>query len=667
MTVGHVRLFYWRLALLVLFMRYSCWLKNATGGGWIHRGRPRVTLIYYMSGRPVTENVSADLPSMIKEVPQGVCVNRFKVRHEFSRVLGVGTHENVHVALVVGSHTAVGKAVVNVITESGGTVAEVGCINELDFGSPDASKVLTGVYFQQAVIAYQPGFPRHSESDGGGFTAELCERYFNGLARFLVSRNARFVLSAVGPVLSSVEKIVLAAGGTVVHVPYIVDSEARYDMENPLLRVVKECGRVNRGYVESFESVELHSITARTVARFVCEYMLVGKWKAETLAVSGYERMSIESAIGEVLKVTGLDNCEVQCKIFPHTWNVDLSARRGVVLGERSRGVRQLLGEQFVSRNLSDDDTGPPYCSIVIAGRNDDYARGFIHRIGVFLSTVNSHIKNVPLANVELLIVDYATPSGRKGLRDILRIGEFLAGKVRFIVVPEEKHEEIIRRKGGSIHFLEYVAKNVAIRRARGDYVLTTNVDNILSVELFELIAARRFSPGVLYRAVRYSVDRRANKTIKQIMRGVNEPWLIREWPVSASWPGLFHYAVIDSLAAFHSRADAGASGDFIMLSKSAWLAIAGFNEFPVNWGVDTLFSARMMKFAPGLVRMVMYPPIIHQNHDDISSGCPQMKADSMAKYELEYICTGSCFSCGQFGYDPLWGCKDDVFVEYRQ
>ena len=51
------------------------------------------------------------------------------------------------------------------------------------------------------------------------------------------------------------------------------------------------------------------------------------------------------------------------------------------------------------------------------------------------------------------------------------------------------------------------IAKNVGIRRARGQFVLATNIDIIFSTELVEHLASRQLQPGVLYRVDRHDIQ----------------------------------------------------------------------------------------------------------------------------------------------------------------
>jgi hypothetical protein len=71
--------------------------------------------------------------------------------------------------------------------------------------------------------------------------------------------------------------------------------------------------------------------------------------------------------------------------------------------------------------------------------------------------------------------------------------------------VPPELHRQL--RYADRLPLFQMIAKNVGIRRARGRFVLATNVDVLLSDELMRFLAARRLQPRHLYRLDRYDVD----------------------------------------------------------------------------------------------------------------------------------------------------------------
>ena len=53
----------------------------------------------------------------------------------------------------------------------------------------------------------------------------------------------------------------------------------------------------------------------------------------------------------------------------------------------------------------------------------------------------------------------------------------------------------------------QMIAKNVGIRRARGRFVLVTNIDIVFSNELVEYLASGRLEPGLLYRVDRHDIQ----------------------------------------------------------------------------------------------------------------------------------------------------------------
>src|SRR6187401_568720 len=100
----------------------------------------------------------------------------------------------------------------------------------------------------------------------------------------------------------------------------------------------------------------------------------------------------------------------------------------------------------------------PPFLSIVVTGRNDDFGGDFNGRF--FRS--------------RCFIVDLA-------YHDALSLNPRL-------------------------QFQEFIAKNVGIRRARGSFLLTTNTDIFLSRGVIARLASRSLERGILYRATRYDL-----------------------------------------------------------------------------------------------------------------------------------------------------------------
>jgi hypothetical protein len=74
--------------------------------------------------------------------------------------------------------------------------------------------------------------------------------------------------------------------------------------------------------------------------------------------------------------------------------------------------------------------------------------------------------------------------------------------EVRIIEVPPALHARF--RHSEKLGLYQMIAKNAGIRRARGEYVLATNIDILFSEELMCFLAERRLERGKLYRIDRY-------------------------------------------------------------------------------------------------------------------------------------------------------------------
>jgi len=140
------------------------------------------------------------------------------------------------------------------------------------------------------------------------------------------------------------------------------------------------------------------------------------------------------------------------------------------------------------------------YVSIVCAGRNDNYGGSrFVDRVQLFADNLLAFACEAfagGSAQLELVLVDYNSPRGTVSLADALHWPPGCAeAVVRVVTVPPAAHGSI--RNPNNITFLEHIAKNVGIRAARGQYILVTNPDILLSEEVLTWLAARRLRPGV--------------------------------------------------------------------------------------------------------------------------------------------------------------------------
>jgi hypothetical protein len=146
-----------------------------------------------------------------------------------------------------------------------------------------------------------------------------------------------------------------------------------------------------------------------------------------------------------------------------------------------------------------------PYLSIVATTRNDDHGGDALARTQIFLDALAAQCERHGL-DAELVLVEWNPPVDRPGLRDALRWPE--PGdhfEARIVEVPEEIHNRL--ENSDKLPLFQMIAKNVGIRRARGDFVLATNIDLIFSDEMMQFLAERSLEPDRVYRADRHDVD----------------------------------------------------------------------------------------------------------------------------------------------------------------
>lgn len=165
-----------------------------------------------------------------------------------------------------------------------------------------------------------------------------------------------------------------------------------------------------------------------------------------------------------------------------------------------------------------------PYVSIVMCGRHDnkrgDYAGRLQNSLDFLIAQAGSHG-----AALEVIVVEWNPYAGNDTLASLLRVPPGSTVDVRVITVPAFRHMAVENQTGQD--FFEFMAKvdlapspspypvsidrprlnrnvvpltcasarasqNVGARRARGEFVLFSNGDVILSDALYSVFAARK-------------------------------------------------------------------------------------------------------------------------------------------------------------------------------
>lgn len=145
-----------------------------------------------------------------------------------------------------------------------------------------------------------------------------------------------------------------------------------------------------------------------------------------------------------------------------------------------------------------------PYVSVVVTARNDDHGGNLLGRMQIFVTAWINQAQRHHLDS-ELIIVEWNPPAGRDRLATALHWPvDTSPCHVRIIEVPPEMHARY--QHAAALPLYQMMAKNVGIRRARGEFILATNIDIVFSDELMQFLAARRLEQGRMYRIDRHDV-----------------------------------------------------------------------------------------------------------------------------------------------------------------
>eukprot|EP00755_Sulcionema_specki_P020617 Sspe_Gene.72395::Locus_43198_Transcript_1_1_Confidence_1.000_Length_3165::g.72395::m.72395 len=162
----------------------------------------------------------------------------------------------------------------------------------------------------------------------------------------------------------------------------------------------------------------------------------------------------------------------------------------------------EVLGDRF-------DDVTRPYLTIASTGRNDLHSGNVVDRTQNQLTNIAAYVERYKVFT-EVIIVEWNPEPDRKPLSSILVLPNTTSGKyinVRILTVPPRLHEVAVEPP---IHMpvQQYIGKNVAVRRARGEFVLCWNADMLLNGAFWERVKRRDFKKGIYYRIDRLDFDK---------------------------------------------------------------------------------------------------------------------------------------------------------------
>ncbi len=329
-------------------------------------------------------------------------------------------------------------------------------------------------------------------------------------------------------------------------------------------------------------------------------------------------------------------------------------------LAEAAKGLRKTMPE--------------PVFSFVATSRNDDHGGDVLRRTQSFIRRLGEQALRHEV-RCELVLVDWNPPQGRAPLADVLAWpagSEWFSARV--ITVPPALHRELAFSK--RLAMFQMIAKNVGIRRARGAYMIATNIDIIFSDELFHWLKSGEMREGALYRSDRWDIPNEiqlepdfdtllARAHGEHIRRNLSSGTHIRRdsefintygnrfdhsvyYPMEgilmrlkagiAKAPGLGRDDLLQSLDTIikqdlpQLRRDffipvlhTNGCGDFTMMSRRDWFALRGYPEWQVfSWNIDSVIVYQAHYNGIAIEELDASRVHYHIEHDNGSGWTPE-------------------------------------------
>lgn len=236
--------------------------------------------------------------------------------------------------------------------------------------------------------------------------------------------------------------------------------------------------------------------------------------------------------------------------------------------------------------------------SLVITGRNDGYGIDFDGR---FLRALQFNARELTARAIphEFVFVEWAPLADRPLLLDVVQQSGVVIDPrtLRWIVVDPRYQTAVLQNP--RLRYLEFFAKNVGIRRAAGDFILSTNSDVILGRHVLDVLQAGALAPRTIYRAQRYDLKMALDVT------GID--WSLLEEPANLELKAKPLKPPLMS----------GGAGDFMLLDRQSFHDVRGFNEVYrlVRFGIDRNFLVKAL--SSGLAIVDIGGPVYHFNHAD--------------------------------------------------
>lgn len=277
-----------------------------------------------------------------------------------------------------------------------------------------------------------------------------------------------------------------------------------------------------------------------------------------------------------------------------------------------------------------------PFVSIVLTGRNDGHGGDFNSRFLRALAFNHARLSAQGVAH-EFILVEWAPLPDRPRLADVVRDAlPAVAPALTAYLVDPRYHETCSLNP--RLAYLEFLAKNVGIRRARGRAVLSTNSDIYLGRGVVEALAAASIEPRTVYRATRTDVKLGADVS-------------------HVGWEHLEDPRNHTTYKTIQPPLYAGGSGDFILVERESFHALRGFNEVYrlVRIGIDVNFLVKA--YSSGYRIVDIGSAVYHTSH----AGSFRVTRDTISDEDAEASWGARSWPARSVVYDnpDTWGLRD--------